>query len=298
VGAQQTSVVIVNWNGAGFLPDLLNSLQQHDIREAIVVDNASSDESLTILQRYSSISVIRNSENIGYGAAANQGVETARADYVLLLNVDVVVLSGAISILQNYLDQNPDVAIASPQLLFPDRSLQHSIRKFPTPFSLALYLSYLDRVFPSAYRLPAEQHLRTHEVDQPMGAAMMLRKSAFKEVGMFDPKFFLYMEEVDLCYRLKQKGWKIVYLPEAKMIHHAGGSSNQDWERTQRNFLDSSKLYFDKHFPGSNVRLLLTPALLIRAMVLFVTGRFKQSKFYLREILRPSRPHQRDYRIS
>jgi GT2 family glycosyltransferase len=199
----------------------------------------------------------------------------------------VKILPGAIDALELYLKEHVDVALVAPRLLFPDGRLQPSIRAFPTAKSVALYLSYLDRIFSTGYRKTPKEHQHSHEIDQPMGAAMMVRTSVIKEIGGFDPRFFLYMEEVDLCYRIKQKGYKIVYLPEARMIHHAGGSSRQDWERAQTHFLNSVRLYFEKHNPQQARKLQkwLPPALLARALVLLCLGKFREAWFWLRNVL-------------
>jgi len=282
VGRSETTIVIVNWNGAAFLPRLLDSVREEQPAKTIVIDNASSDDSLQILKDHTDVIVVPNAENRGYGSAANQGLELCETPYVLLLNVDVKILPRSIVLMEEYLGAHPDVALVAPQLLFEDGRLQLSIRSFPTIRSMALYLSFLDRLVPSGYRQKASEHENIQEIDQPMGAAMMLRKTVLQEVGSFDARFFLYMEEVDLCYRIKQKGYKIVYLPQAQMIHHAGGSSGQDWERAQTQFLHSLFLYFEKNFPDQlrSLRLTLPPALLLRALVLLCFGRFRQSNFY------------------
>jgi len=287
-----TTVVIVNWNGAEYLPRLLDSIKQEAACATIVIDNASTDKSRGILKDYSWVRRIENDRNLGYGVAANQGIAVAVTPYVLLLNVDVVVLRGSISMLEDYLEQNKDVALVAPQLVFPDGRLQPSVRSFPSVASLALYLSFLDRVIPTKYRLPASGHNRTLDVDQPMGAALMIRKSVLDQAGSFDPAYFLYMEEVDLCYRIKQNGWRIVYNPQAKMIHHAGGSSVQDWERAQRNFLESVFVYFRKHHLSKvpSLKMAMPAALVFRALILFLTGRFPQSRFFFRLALERRRP--------
>jgi N-acetylglucosaminyl-diphospho-decaprenol L-rhamnosyltransferase len=286
VRSSQTSIIIVNWNGSVFLTELLRSIDQEGNFKTVVIDNASSDESLQILAKFPDVIVITNQENRGYGAAANQGFEICTTPYVLLLNADMKILPGSIHLMEQYLDSHPEVALVSPCLLFPDGKLQPSIRSFPTAWSIALYLSYLDRILPSNYRKKAAGHTVTQEVDQPMGAAMMFRKRVLEEVGFFDSQFFLYMEDVDLCYRIKQKRYKIVYLQESKMIHQGGGSSQQDWERSQGNFLDSLVLYFKNHAPDEERKLkwLLPPALLLRSLVLLVCGKFRESGFYLKRI--------------
>lgn len=281
----QTSVVIVNWNGAAFLPRLLASLEPHRIARIVVVDNHSTDNSLEVLWKYSQVQVIVNEQNEGYGRAANQGFKVCDTPYVLLLNVDMVLLPGCVALLEERLIRDSGVAVVAPQLLFPNENLQPSLRKFPTARTICLYLSFLDRIVPSGYRLPARNHQQSSEVDQPMGAALLIRKSVWEQLNGFDPQFFLYMEEVDFCYRVKKAGYKILYVPEAKMIHHAGGSSRQAWGRSQQHLLDSTFLYFEKHSPAEarKLRFVLPPALLLRALVLLFAGRFHQSWFFLRK---------------
>ena len=267
----------------------MHSVQDAKPAELIVIDNGSTDPSIEILRRHSGITLIENRENLGFGRAANQGFERSNSPYVLLLNVDTQALPGSIEALEAYLEKNPSAAIAAPQLLFPDGRLQPSCRRLPTVMNLALYLSYLDRLIPTDYRISDRRHKSLMRVEQPMGAVLMIRKSAFEQLGAFDPRFSLYMEEVDLCKRMKDKGWEIWYLPEAKFIHHAGGSTSQDWERSQRAYFENVFRYFEKHSPDSGVRMLrivLPPALLLRALVLLVRGRFRQARFYFKQAFR------------
>lgn len=281
----RTTAVIVNWNGADYLERLLNSLGTVPVEAIIVVDNASTDSSAEILSRYSGVQIIRNRNNVGFGAAANQGIALTKSPYVLLLNVDVEVLPGSIETLENFLEEHQEAAIAAPCLLFSDGKLQPSCRSFPTVSRLFLYFSYLDNVIPSRYRLSEKDLQRTREVEQPMGAAWMVRKSVFEEASGFDTSFFLYMEDVDFCRRIQSLGWKIYYLADARMIHHAGGSSRQDWERSQMNLFESILVYFKKHDrKGSTIwlRISLSMALVIRTLVFFLRGRIKQAVYYLK----------------
>jgi GT2 family glycosyltransferase len=283
--ASRTTVIIVNWNGAEYLERLLRSLEDASPHSVIVVDNASSDSSQEILLRFPNVETIRNQQNLGFGFAANQGIALAKTNYLLLLNADVEVMSGTLSLLECFLDENQTAAIVAPQLLFADGSLQPSCRPFPTTARLFLYFSYLDHLIPWKYRPGKEFHQTTSEVDQPMGAAMMIRKSALDEVGTFDERFFLYMEDVDLCERIKKQGWKIFYLPAAKIIHYAGGSSRKDWERSQSNLFESTMRYFNKRYGRFRMivlRFLLFVALLIRSLVLIFGGRIGQAVSYLK----------------
>jgi GT2 family glycosyltransferase len=271
--AAQTTVVIVNWNGAAYLDQLIRSIQQEKPATIVVVDNNSTDPSITILQKFTDVHLIQNSENRGFAAAANQGIALANTPNVLILNADVLATPGSITALEKFLDEKNDAGAVAPRLSFPDGSLQLSCRNFPTPFTLFLYLSFLDRIIPTKYRLRAKDHQNTRSVQQPMGAAIMIRKKVLDQIGGFDETFFLYMEDVDLCERIIREGWKIYYNPAAEFIHDAGGSSRQDWYRSQADFVRSVFLYFRKKgYKPIIVKLALVPAFIIRSIVYFFTG--------------------------
>jgi GT2 family glycosyltransferase len=274
MAATQTTVVIVNWNGAAFLDQLIQSIQQDTPAAIIVVDNNSADSSIAILKKFTDVQVIENSENRGFGAAANQGITMAETSNVLILNADVYAQPGAISALEKFLAENNDAGAVAPRLSFPDGSLQPSCRNFPTPFTLFLYLSFLDRIFPTKYRLRAKDHQSTRSVEQPMGAAIMIRKKVLDQIGGFDETFFLYMEDVDLCERIIREGWKIYYYPETEFIHYAGGSSRQDWYRSQLDFIRSAQLYFRKKgYQPFLIKVGLGLAFVMRSFVYFVSGK-------------------------
>ena len=284
--ANLTTIVIVNWNGVRFLEPLLRSIRDSKPAAIIVIDNASTDGSLEYLRQQKGIKIIENQKNIGFGRAANQGIESSNTPHILLLNVDTEAMPGSIEKLEDFLNRNEEFSIVAPQLIFPDGSLQSSCRKFPTVLNYSLFLSFLDRLIPTGYRISKSKHEQPMHVDQPMGAVLMIRKSALDAVGNFDPQFSLYMEEVDLCKRMKEAGWQIFYLPEAKFIHHAGGSTGQDWERSQSLYFQNVMRYFQKHFGVSTVRKLriaLVPALLFRSLVLLLIGRFRQCRFYFKQ---------------
>ncbi len=287
--ASQTTAVIVNWNGAEFLEKLLAGVVQNQVQELVVIDNASSDASVQVIRNYPQVKLIQNPANLGFGTAANQGIESASTSYVLLLNVDMEVPAGSIQKLEEFLERTPQAAVVAPCLVFPDGRVQPSCRKFPTITGLFLYLSYLDRIFPSAYRLGKEMHKSTMDVDQPMGAALMIRRSVLDQTGLFDPQFFLYMEEVDLCERIKKAGWKIFYFPEVKMVHLAGGSAKQAFEKSQFYFFESTIRYFQKRISDGGLfllRLSLSAAMPFRTLVLVLRGRFHEAAFCLKMMVR------------
>jgi GT2 family glycosyltransferase len=279
--AAQTSVVIVNWNGDQFLEPLLRSLRDAKPNSIVAVDNASTDRSQEILSKHPELQSILNESNAGFGKAANQGIDVCASPYILLLNADVEVLAGSINRLQKFLEENPSVAAVAPQLVFPNGTIQPSCRSFPTLPKMFCYLSFLDRMIPTGYKLGKDLHQQTREVDQPMGAALMIRKDVLDQVGRFDERFFLYMEDVDLCERIRRAGYQIYLLPEARMIHHAGGSSNQEWERSQRNYLQSVIRYFQKrNLSPVLVKLTLSFALSFRTLFLVLSGEWRKARFY------------------
>ena len=278
MAASLTTIVIVNWNGEAYLDELLRSLEAEKPAQIIVVDNNSTDESLAILKKRPNISLIANTENIGFGSAANQGIDLATSPNVLILNADLCALPGSVRALEEFLQNTKDAGAVAPKLLFPDGNLQPSCRKFPTPTSLFLYLSFLDRIIPTGYRLSSRQHGDTRAVEQPMGAALMLRKKVLSQVGNFDESYFLYMEDVDLCERIIRAGWKIYYYPVAEFIHDAGGSSRQDPFKSQRNFVESALLYFrKKKYKMIFVKTAFTLAFLIRSLVYLFAVKFNKA---------------------
>jgi GT2 family glycosyltransferase len=224
-------VVIVNHNTCEHLVACLDAVSEASA--CIVVDNASTDASVRMVrQRYARVELLANADNPGYGAAANQGVARCRSEYVLLLNSDTIVTPGALDALGDYLDQHPEVAIVGPRLAYPDGRLQPSTNPFPTLLPTLLTESSIGpllRYVPGLGRhyLPTWSHKRARAVPWVMGAAMAIRRTAFDAVGGFDTSYFMYFEEVDLCYRLAAAGWQVHFAPVATVIHIGGASTRR-----------------------------------------------------------------------
>jgi len=229
------SVAIVNWNTRDYLRTCLQSLRDcaPEGCEIIVVDNASTDHSAEMVARESShVRLIRNEGNPGYAAANNQAIRASDSEYIMLLNPDAWPVKGCLQRLAAFLDENPRAGATAPRLLNPDGSLQQSVRSFPAPVPLLFDALGLARIFPrsgflAAYRMTWWDHSDLREVDQPMASALMLRRRALDEVGLFDEQFPLYFNDVDLCLRLKRAGWKIFFLPDAVCVHHVAASTGQ-----------------------------------------------------------------------
>ncbi len=229
------SVVVVSWNTKDLLHKCLNSLYielgtQNISSEVFVVDNNSADGSAgMVAAEFPQVRLIANLDNKGFGRANNQALAMASGEYVLLLNPDTVVLPNSISSLLEFAEQNQNAGIVAPQLLNTDGSIQRSCRAFPSLSGMFYEIIGLSRAFPKAkkfreYKMLDFDHQTAREVDQPEGACLLIPKKVLDEVGIFDEKFFMLFEEVDLCLRIKRAGYEIWFYPESKIIHHYGQS--------------------------------------------------------------------------
>lgn len=227
------AVVIVNYNTCAYLRSCLRTVLREQPDEVIVVDNGSGDGSAEMIQaEFPGITLIRNVENLGYGAGANQGISACETDYVLLLNSDTVVCLGGLRILANYLDQHLRAGLVGPRLVNPDGSLQPSCYPFPTVLNTFLWhdtFGWLIRYIPFARSSYARSfpHTRNQIVPWVVGAALAIRREAFMRLGGFNESYFMYSEEVDLCFRLHQAGWETHFNPDATIIHIGGASTHQ-----------------------------------------------------------------------
>jgi N-acetylglucosaminyl-diphospho-decaprenol L-rhamnosyltransferase len=247
------SVVVLNWNVRDLLERCLASLRSnHYALEIIVVDNASHDDSVALVRaKFPRAIVIANSENRGFTGGNNQGIAASHGRYVMVLNPDTEVLGDAIDRVVDYLDRHPDVGALGPQLLNPDRSIQSSRRRFPTLTTAFFESTWLQGLAPRGilthYTMDDVPPDHPHEVDWLNGACTVFRREALDRVGLYDAEnFFMYSEELDLCRRMKEVGWKIVYLPEAQVVHYVGRSSDQAVAARHIYFQTSKVHYFRK----------------------------------------------------
>jgi len=257
------SIVILNWNVRDLLDRCLASLRsERYVLEIIVVDNASRDDSVAMLRaKYPQVELIANAVNRGFTSGNNQGIAVSRGRYVMVLNPDTEVLGDALDQLVIYLDGHPDVGAIGPQLLNPDRSIQSSRRRFPT-LAIAFFEStWLQGLAPrdvlAHYTMDDVAPDHIHEVDWLNGACTVFRREVLDRVGVYDAQnFFMYSEELDLCRRVKEAGWKIVYLPEAQVVHYVGQSSDQAVAARHIYFQTSKVHYFRKWEGASRANLL------------------------------------------
>ena len=293
-GEIDVSVVIVNWNTKDLLKNCLNSVYQtiHDLTfEIIVVDNASSDGSLEMLQKdFPEVIKIGNLENKGFGAANNQAFAVMKGKYALLLNTDALLTPDAVSRLWTFCEANSQAAIVCGQLLNVDGSKQNSIASFPSLLTLATNTSLLEYLFPQKFPSKRYDHAGPVEVDSAIGACMMIRKKAMDEAGVFDERYFFFFEETDLAYTMHQSGWKTYHIPDA-FIYHLQGQSIGANVRSRIEFYRSRYKFFSKwHSRGYYLlaRSLIFGRLLINwlfgvAAVIFTLGLNKKlrQKFFV-----------------
>ena len=278
------SIIIVSWNVKKVLIDCLGSIEENPASEpfeVIVVDNASSDGTVESLRnKFPEVVVIANSQNLGFAAANNQGIEKSQGEYILLLNPDTIVHSGSLDVLIEFMDENKDVGICGPQLLNQDGTIQSSVRCFPT-FRGALYrhtvIRYLG-LFKNEYKkwlMKNFDHKTKMDVDQVMGAALMIRQSIIEDIGVMDEQFFMYYEEVDLCFRIKQAGWRVVFMPEVVITHLGSQSSGQIPVKKQMMAITSLLKFFRKH-RGKSITIVFNcifkPAIILRVICDLIVG--------------------------
>lgn len=248
------SVVVVSWNTRELLARCLRSIHEHPPQrshEIWVVDNGSTDGSATLVrERFPRVRLIQNDENVGFAAANNQAIRQAEGEYVVLLNSDAEVRSGALQSLLEFMASHPRAGAAGARLLHPDGSLQPSCHPMLTPGREAWRLLFLDRIWRRAsYAMYRWDPDTPRPVDVIKGACLLLRREALTKVGLLDEAYFMYAEEVDLCWRLAHAGWQRWWVPRAEVVHHEAQSTRQVAEPMYVQ-LYRSKVYFYRKVGG------------------------------------------------
>ncbi len=252
MNVRDIDIVIVSYNCAGFLRECLRALPlacAHLDWRCWVVDNGSTDGSPDVtLETMPQANLIRNSTNAGFSRANNQALVLADARYFLLLNPDTVPAPDALAALVAFMDSNADAGACGPMLLNSDGTNQPNGRRFPTVYREFLAVTGLKRLSPRFYQTELEygraDFNKPAEVDYLMGACLLVRSEAARQVGLLDESYFMFYEEVEWCRRLKQVGWRIWYVPEARVVHHWMGSVRLAPKRMTRAFYVSQVRYF------------------------------------------------------
>ena len=254
------SVVIISWNTKGLLMRCLESVLSEGERlslEILVVDNASSDGSAGMVRdRFPQVHLIANEENVGFARANNQAIDLASGRYILLLNSDTEVCTGALWTLVEFMDRQPRAGAVGARLLNTDGSLQPSCHPMLTPWREFWRLLFLERVKRCATYDMAHWDLQSpRRVEVIKGACLLSRREALERVGSLDERYFMYTEEVDLCYRLQAADWELYWAPQARVVHHEGQSSRQMRESMYIQLYRSKVLFFRKHGKDRRARL-------------------------------------------
>lgn len=267
--APRLSIIITNWNTQELVRAALESIIAHPpgvSYEIIVVDNGSEDGSpAMIAQTFPSVRLLRNDQNVGYARANNQGVVVAKGEVLLLLGSDVVIVDGSLQKLFDYLVSHPDVGAVSCRLLNPDRTVQQSCRRFPTLTDAMLTYLSLHELAPS-YNIRGFDFSRTQEVDQPAATCLMIRKPIVDRIGLFDERYTILYNDVDLCKRVHAAGWKIVYLADAEIIHHGSQSTDRATPAVRLEMYRNILVYYFRNF-GATAVFLLLPILAVRLAI-------------------------------
>ncbi len=254
----QVSVIVVSYNVREFLANLLKSLKlalKGIDSEIIVVDNASEDDTVPYLKKnYPDLIVIENNFNLGFGKANNQAARIAHGEYILLINPDAVVEENTVREMLNFMKAYPDAGAAGCKILNADGTLQKACRRsFPTPWVAFTKISGLSSIFPRSkifgrYNLTYLDEGTVHEVDAISGSFMFIPRKVFQEVGGFDEDYFMYGEDLDLCYKIKEAGYRVYYNPSTSIIHFKGQSTRRGRINHTLEFYRAMRIFVDKRY--------------------------------------------------
>jgi GT2 family glycosyltransferase len=285
------TIVIVNFKTPDLLARCLTSLEADSAFRQCnihVVDNNSQDGSVDLLaKKFPHVTLLANSTNVGFSRACNQVIPRVDSHYVLLLNPDTVVEGDAVSKLIEFMDTHGDCGAVGPKVLNPDGSLQLACRRsFPTPIAALFRLTYLSRLFPrnqhlSRYNMTYVDPGLCTEVDALSGSCMMVRKQVIDQIGLLDEDIFMFGEDIDWCWRIKEANWKIFYLPQAVVWHAHGASSKLRPIGATIDLHKGMEVFYRKHLAAkywAPFNALVYAAIWTRAIV-FVVINFVRAKF-------------------
>lgn len=284
------SIIIVNYNTRDLLRKCLQSVfasRTNHAFEVWVVDNASTDGSAEMVRsEFPKVKLIENQENAGYARANNQAVKKLAGRCVLLLNSDVEVAPDTFDKMLSFMDNNSTVGISGCKVIKSNGELDLACRRsFPNPVNAMFRLTGLSFLFPksrfSSYNLTYLPEDQTAEVDSVMGAFLLVRREVINKIGLLDESFFMYGEDLDWCYRAKEAGFKVMYVPVTTVIHHKGSSSRKAPHKALYEFHRAMEIFYDKHYRKKYhffVNLLAKIGIWTRYFIKLVENIFRREK--------------------
>lgn len=275
------SIIIVTFNSEEFIKECIDSIYNQTKRsefEILLIDNNSSDNTIKIVYKeFPDVRIIRNTKNTGFASANNKGIKRAYGDYLLFLNPDTYLVNDALSVMKEFLQKNRMSGCAGARLEYYNDKFQLSCRKFPNVINVFFgRKSVFRHFFPRNpisrdYMMENLDYSKIQEVDWVMGAAMMIKMDVLKEIGLFDERYFLFVEDTDLCYRMRREGYLIHYLPEAIIKHYHGGSVRKKFNVSQMYHNLSMYKFFKKYnFKNKPLELFLYMGIIIRLLSVFI----------------------------
>jgi GT2 family glycosyltransferase len=279
------SIVIVSYNTKGLLKKCLESIfkfQKDLIFEVILVDNRSADKSaIMVREKFPQVRMLENKRNLGFAAACNQGIKISRGRFLLLLNPDTEFTRGGITEMIRFMESQKRVGICGPRMEGPDGRVHFSCRSFPTYLTaISSGQSMLNRIFPgnplsTKYLLTDRDRTKESEVDWVSGSGLLTKRKVFEKIGSLDDLFFMYVEDVDFCYRTKKANFTVYYFPQVTVLHHIGKSTKRQWilmlaehHRSMYNF------YRKHHHPNLLFRGVVFWGIWVRLWFTILTGFF------------------------
>ena len=274
--APEVTAIVVSYNSGDALARCLAALDA-ERHEVIVVDNASEDGSPELVRdEFPAATLIEAGANLGFGAANNLALRPASGAYYALINSDAWALDDGLETLVDFAASNPQFGIVGPRLVSEDGRVQKSVRAFPTVWRLCTEYFFLRKLAPwsrsfNAFYGAGFNYRTVREADWLMGAALVIRRELIDQIGGFDERFFLFSEEVDLCFRAWEAGWKTMYTPDATFVHLGGASTRPNWSPMYREQLRGHLLFLEKHAGAESAeraRRWLVRALRLRGRVM------------------------------
>lgn len=282
------SVIVASHNTRAYLERCLRGLGAE--HEVIVVDSMSTDGSRELVRdEFPHVRLVELDTNPGYGGALNKGIASASGAFLIVMNGDAWPQPGAVERLVAFAESEPQAGVVGPRLVYPDGTLQPSVRGFPTLWRLATEYLFLRWLAPRSRLLNAFygsgfDHSTRREAEFLVGAVLLVRGKTLAEIEGFDERFFMYNEEVDLCYRARAAGWKVVFWPGAEFVHVGGGSTTAAWPQMYREQLRSHLRFLHKHMglkEAERGRRLIASAMALRALVFTLLGRAERRRLSL-----------------